>query len=479
MEIIFPDLPVYHGWSKPMRSESSVRGLELLEGKVPPELVGAWYRGGPDRQFPSVLDEDIFIDGEGMAHLLRFEAGGFVSYQSRWVRTERYIAQEKAGRGLFGRYRNRFTAAPEAEGIHQGAANTNLMFHAGRLTALKEDDLPYELDPNTLETRGKIDMDGQVSSESLTAHYKIDWQTNELFMYSNQAKGDATRDMAIYIFDGQGKKTHEVWFESPWPGLVHDFAITKEHIIVPIFPLITDMETLKKGGTFYEWHDDKPMMVAILPRYGKAEDIRWFRGPTVSAGHMMNAWTEGDQVFLDLCLYSGNCFPFFTTPDGRSTEPVPPILSRITFDMNGGEEAMEIRPIIQQPGEMPRTDDRYQGLPYRHGYMSMGRSPDGSGTIGHINVETGDVQMWQHGQRISMQEPQFVPRSVTAPEADGWILSIINRLDEGHSEIAVLDGQHIADGPIARLYLPVRIRSTFHGYWVPESTLKTGLYPSP
>ena len=139
---------------------------------------------------------------------------------------------------------------------------------------------------------------------------------------------------------------------------------------------------------------------------------------------------------------------------------------------------MEIHPIIQQPGEMPRTDDRYQGQPYRHGYMSMGRSPDGSGTIGHINVETGDVQMWQHGQRISMQEPQFVPRSVTAPEADGWILSIINRLDEGHSEIAILDSQHIADGPIARLYLPVRIRSTFHGYWVPESTLKTGLYPS-
>src|SRR5699024_5465176 len=158
-------------------------------------------RGGPDRQFPSVLDEDIFIDGEGMAHLLRFEAGGFVSYQSRWVRTERYIAQEKAGRGLFGRYRNRFTAAPEAEGIHQGAANTNLMHHAGHLTALKEDDLPYELYPNTLETRGKIDRDGQVSSESLTAHYKIDGQSNELFMYSNQAKGDATRDMAIYIFD--------------------------------------------------------------------------------------------------------------------------------------------------------------------------------------------------------------------------------------------------------------------------------------
>ncbi len=33
-----------------------------------------------------------------------------------------------------------------------GTANTNLIWHAGKMLALKEDDLPYELDPRTLET---------------------------------------------------------------------------------------------------------------------------------------------------------------------------------------------------------------------------------------------------------------------------------------------------------------------------------------
>ncbi len=65
--------------------------------------------------------------------------------------------------------------------------------------------------------------------------------------------------------------------------------------IFPFFPLITDMDVLKKGGPFYQWHPDKESVFAILPRRGKANDIRWFRGPAASAGHMMNAVSEGDK----------------------------------------------------------------------------------------------------------------------------------------------------------------------------------------
>ena len=79
-----------------------------------------------------------------------------------------------------------------------------------------------------------------------------------MLTYSCQALGDGTLDMAIYTFGADGRLNHEVWFEAPWPGVVHDFGATDEHFIVPFFPLITDMEVVKRGGTFYEWHDDKP-----------------------------------------------------------------------------------------------------------------------------------------------------------------------------------------------------------------------------
>ncbi len=399
-----------------------------------------------------------------------------VGYKSRWVRNERSLAQEKAKRGLFGRYRNRYTADPEAEGLNPGTSNTNMLFHAGKLTVLKEDDLPYEIDPDTLATGARTDLGGQVSAVSLSAHPKLDLIRNELITYSFQAKGDATKDFAIYIFDAEGRKVHEVWIEAPWPGVVHDFAITEEHIVVPFFPLITTLDTLKKGGTFYEWHDDKPTMVAVIPRRGKADEVRWFKGPTMSAGHMMNAVTDGKKVHLDICLYQGNCFPFFKTPDGRETVPVPPILTRMTFDLERNDDGFAMAPITPVPGEMPKTDERYQGRPYKTGYMIMYRGGDGTSTVGKIDIATGAVETWQHNEKISIHEPQFVPRAPDSPEGDGWLLVILNRLDKGHSELAVFDAQKVSAGPVARLHVPVRIRSTFHGMWVPESALKTGRY---
>lgn len=468
MEIVFPDIPAYAGWTKPVRAEVTVEGLELLEGHLPPGINGTLYRAGPDRQFPSVLEEDVFIDGEGMMHMFRLD-DGFISYKSRWSRSQRFLAQEQLRKGIFGRYRNRYTAAPEAEGIHAGAANTSMLYHAGKLMVLKEDDLPYEIDPDTLETGIRTDHDGQVTAERLAAHPKIDTETDELLTFSFQAKGDGSKDIAIYIFDKDGQKTQELWFEAPWAGVVHDFAITEHYIVMPFFPLITDMEAVKQGKTFYEWHEDKPSWVAIIPRYGKAEDIRWFQGPNLSAGHMMNAYEDGDQIHLDLCLYEGNCFPFFLTPDGRETEPVPPILSRMSFDLADDSDTFMYRPIVPIPGELPQTDERFQSRPYRYGFMSMGRKPDGSSTVGRVDVTTGEAEMWQHGERLSVHEAQFIPRSADAAEADGWILIILNRLDEGHSELALLDAQKISEGPVARWYIPVRIRTTFHGCWVPAA----------
>lgn len=476
MEIIFPDIPLYKGWGKPLRTESTVEGLELIEGKVPEGLLGTWFRGGPDRQYPSLDKDDIFIDGEGMSHMFSFEEGGYITYRSRWVHTQRFLAQQKLKRAMFARYRTRYGSDPAAEGIHQGAANTSMIFHAGKLFVLKEDDLPYEMDPDTLATIGKTDLDGQVSSVSLSAHPKVDLIRNELITYSYQAKGDGTLDVVVYIFDAQGKKVHELWFESPWSGVVHDFAVTEEHIIIPFFPLITDMEAVNKGGTFYEWHPDKPTKVALIPRRGTAEDIRWFTGPNSSAGHMMNAVTIDNKVHLDLCLYDGNCFPFFKTPEGEVSQPVPPILTRMSFDLSSDDDSYTTEVINGMSGEMPKTDERYQGRPYQYGFMLTGRSPEGINTFSRFNTQTGEVESWDHGQKLSVHEVQFVPSSPDSPECVGWMLAIINCLEKGHSELAIFDAQKITAGPIARLHIPVRVRASFHGTWVPEETLRTGLY---
>ena len=115
--------------------------------------------------------------------------------------------------------------------------------------------------------------------------------------------------------------------------MVHDFAVTETHVIVPFFPLITDLEVIKAGGPYYQWHPEQRRPFAVVPRRGTAREVRWFHGPAASAGHMMNAMIEGDTVHLDLCLYQGNCFPFFPSHEGSPFKPAPPLLTRMRFDL--------------------------------------------------------------------------------------------------------------------------------------------------
>jgi carotenoid cleavage dioxygenase len=479
MDVKFPDIPLYRGFGAPQRIESDVHDVEVVQGSVPRELEGMLYRCGPDRQYPPMLGDDIFIDGEGIVSMFRFE-DGHVDFKSRWVRNERFVLQEKARRSLFGRYRNRYTNDPSVAGVSMNTSNTHVFWHGGKLLVLKEDSLPYELDPETLATRGPWDFYGGVRAVSMTAHPKLDWERNEYLAFSYQARGDATSDFAFYVIGGDGRVAHEMWFDMPYAGMVHDFAITEEHVIAPFFPLITDLDVLKRGGPFYQWHPDKQSHFAVFPRRGDAREIRWFRGPAVSAGHMMNAFSDGSKVHLDLCLYDGNCFEFFPSYDGSPWKPAPPILTRLTFDLASGSETYEARPLLTTAGEMPRCDDRYNGRPYRHGYL-MCRPPDapagalGLSAVGHVDHQTGKLETWEAGADCGVQEPVFVPRRPGAPEGDGFLLVPVNRLTENRNDLVVLDAQHVAEGPLATLSLPVKVKS-FHGSWIPAEALRTGRY---
>lgn len=84
--------------------------------------------------------------------------------------------------------------------------------------------------------------------------------------------------------------------------------------------------------------------------------------------------------------------------------------------------------------------------------------------------------MYRPGPGDSVQEAQFVPRSPDSPEGDGWLLVPVCRVKEMRSDLVILDALDVAAGPVATLKLPVRVRATFHGMWVPENALATGQF---
>lgn len=222
----FPDKPPFSGFHAPSRMEGDICDVEVVQGEVPAELDGTYYRVAGDRQWPPRTEGDIVFNWDGMVSMFRFSRG-HVDFRCRYVRTPRFVAEREARRALFGAYRNPFTDDPSVAGLSRGLANTNVFWHAGRLLASKEDALPIELDPDTLETIGTYDFDGQLTSRTATAHPKMDPETGEMVFFGYAAKGEATPDIAYYEADPSGRVTHEAWLEAPYSSMIHDWAVTK------------------------------------------------------------------------------------------------------------------------------------------------------------------------------------------------------------------------------------------------------------
>lgn len=480
----FPKTMDFAGMNAPSRIEADIYDL-VVEGEIPKEIAGRWYRATPDHQYPPSYEEDTYISGDGMISMFRIE-NGHVDYKSRYVMTERLKNDRKARRSLYGRYRNPYTDDPSVQ--HKpgrSAANTTPVFHAGRLLATKEDGRPMELDPDTLETIGEYDFGGKLRSDTITAHVRIDYDTGYMYLYGYEAGGLATDDMAYLVVDADGNLVSEQWFKAPYVGLVHDFAVTKTHAIFPFFPTKTDLDRLKAGGAHWVWDKDDETVIGIMPRDGDVADMRWFRGPAAMAFHYMNAFDEGDKVQLDFGVGGMPPFPFMLRDSG--IEPGPPDfgntrlgVSRWTFDLAGQANSWSERPLAP-PGDMPRVADRDHMKPYEIGYYEsfdpkfgppLVAGPVGIGfnVINRLNNKTGEIRQYSPGPGTTIQEAVHIASQ--DPAHEGWLLFIVDMHESHHTEAHLIEAEHPQKGPVARIMIPFRFRNQVHGSWVPEAWVK-------
>ncbi len=453
-----------------MRFEADVFECEVL-GEIPAALQGGYFRTGGDRQYPS-MEDDIILNGDGMVSAFWFE-DGHVSFRSRYVQTERLKAERAARRRLYGHYRNRYTDDESVSNLPQrdNTGNTYAFAHHGELFVLREDSRPYRIDPATLETRALGDF-GPLRSTALTAHPKIDPRTGEWWSYGVFAGGEPTTDASLHVFDATGRLIREQWFRTPYPGLSHDWGVTREHLVFPIMPLTASEERLRAGKPYYQYDPDLPSKWGVMPRDGDpASDMRWFDIPGIVMGHVMNAWSDGDTVVIDTPCSPGNCFCFFADKHGNYPSPPETVtqITRITFDLSKPDaQAVTLEPVNGAFGDMPKIDDRFAMEKYRIGYFALRDFPNMG--VGQIDWKTGDLKV-HNLEGAAAQEPLFVPRAPDAAEGDGYILTVVDRFAENRAELLILDGNDVSREPIATIRLPFAMPMAFHGSWMPAQEI--------
>ncbi len=482
----WPDHPMLRGLWEPWPMEGEIHDLPVT-GEIPRELAGTLYRNGPNPQFAPRGDYHFF-GADGMVHA--FSLGdGKCHYRNRWVRTPRFLLEREAGESLFSGFGAPDGADPRTRGTPGGPANTNVVWHAGKLLALVEGGLPpLELDPETLETIGVTNFGGKLRRDidpaiaeamgidapdgrtdaPFTAHPKLDPETGEMLGFGY----DALPPYLVYhVISPEGEPVRSVEIDAPFPSMVHDFITTREHVIFPIFPATLRVERAQRGESVLGWEPDLGTHIGVMPRDGGRDDVVWFQTDPCFVFHPLNAHTDGRHVIAEVAQYE-RC-PVTGSGSETAERFSPAVLVRWTLDLDGGTVKQE--PMDERALEFPRLDERRTGLPYRWGYAAgAGESPApdellGMNAILRYDVQSGECRRHELGTTSVSGEPIFVPKRASAEEGEGYLLALVYRAPRDRSVLVILEARDVEGEPVATVHLPHRVPGGFHGNWRPAS----------
>jgi carotenoid cleavage dioxygenase-like enzyme len=453
--------PFLEGNFAPWRMEGVADDLTVT-GRIPRELNGTYYRNGPNPAFEPAGRYHWF-DGDGMIHAITLRDGR-AHYRNRFVMSAGLQEERAAGRATFPSLLDLDpTEAPRIK----NTGNTNIVCHAGRLLALMEAALPTRMAQGTLDTLGEFDFDGRLIGP-MTAHPKMDPETGEMLFFGYSPFPPF---LQYHVADRDGRLVRSEPIDVAWPSMMHDFAVTKDHVIFILCPLVFSFENVRERGGVFSWEPARGTRLGVMPRSGGNADVRWYDTDACYVFHPMNAYEDGDAIVLDVARYGRLDFMTPKAVENLSyRDDNAARMHRWRIDRRAG--GVRSTPLDDVIAEFPRVDGRRVGRRHRFGYTAARESgvEDGSRpewtSVRKYDLERGTTETRRYGAGNGVGEPLFVPRTPGADEDDGWVLVLLYDQTRNASRFDVLDARAITDDPVATVWLPHRVPYGFHGNWV-------------
>lgn len=415
-----------------------------VDGRIPLELNGWYLRNGPNPREAG----GHWCTGEGMVHGVRLENGRAAWYRNRWVRTENFDHPLP----LFN---------PDGtRNLHSSAANTHVIRHAGKTLALMDTALPYELTPD-LDTLGAYDFAGKLI-DSMAPHPKICPVTGELHFFGY---GDLTYPhINYYRADADGTVKIRRPIDVPGLTLMHDFALTAQHVVFLDLPLVFNPQVALTGRIErdppYRWDDSYGARLGVLRRDDPFGPVRWFDINPCYVFHVANAFdvssAQGDAIVMQVVRYP----EIWRNNSDFETDAS---LWRWTIDLDAGvvqEVQLDDRDI-----EFPRVDDRRVGASARY-TVAVGKDGLVRYDAEHDSAEVHRFGV--NGMAGAPDEAVFAPAPGQTDESAGWYMSYVYSPVRGCSELVILNASEFNAEPVARVRLPRRVPHGFHGSWIPD-----------
>lgn len=446
----------------------------VVRGHVP-----SWLRGSLLLNGPAIWDLPRaryahWFDGLALLHRLHFGAGG-VRYHSRFLDSEDARLSRARGRPELGGYDTPVAGGLLSRILHvfnprrtdNGAV---VLSHCdGQWLAHTESDRVLRIDATTLATQGELRWADPLKLPLMAAHPCTDlagrwWNVGVAF--------GRRCEYVLVQADRRGVREVKARIPTERPGYLHAFALSARHAVIwecawRAHPL----RFLFAGESYARHFDWMPEKGSRLHAVDLADGrVRSWDLPPMFAFHGVQAFEQGQDIVLDLCLDAGPVVEDLSIARLRAGVPAEaPRAQHTRFVLSPGVTEARQEPL---PGrfELPQVHGkRALAGPVSHVWgAGAGEPAQGSvffdRTIKFDHLRGSLIERrYEHAVAL---EPLFVPRPQALAEDDGVLL--VNTLadEDPGSVIRVLDASTLDE--LAAVLLPVVVPFGFHGAWAAD-----------
>ena len=454
-----------------------------VEGKLPDGLSGTLYRNGPGLFERNGFRKWNILDGDGMIRATTF-TDGVVRFRNHFVRTPKYIAEEKAGAFIYP------TWATPAPGFfdnipcipsHSQAGITPVVKN-GALYAFDEVGAPWALDPARLDGERELDpYEGTKATgpANYKAHTKTDGVSGDWVLVGD--RGQTTPQLHVVVKNRDGQQTRHAVLRNPrGSDYFHDYFWADPYVAFLLHPApLSPLPMLAGLRPFVDclsWKPEQGGLLLVIDTTGTRPPLQ-IEVPPIWMWHALNAYVSGNTIVADFVGYDapdhflGPDAAFRAIMQGRAgVSNARGLVRRLTIDLQAKRARIETTATGHY--EFPFIPQRRVGQRHRYGYMaSLGANHgwfhDG---LACVDTEGGQTTAFHFGDGHYVSEPVFVPDSAhpidpESSEDHGWLIAEVLEGRSGTSFLAVFDAAHIADGPLAKVRLNHHLPLSFHGWW--------------
>ncbi|KAL7610188.1 hypothetical protein Lser_V15G10472 [Lactuca serriola] len=496
--------------------------VDYQAGKLPEDFPeGIYIRNGSNPLFGGLKfalsvfgkTDSIWVEGEGMLHALHFtkdaEGNWIFYYKNKYVETETYKMESQRKKPAF---------LPVTEGdapaalagslfnvlrfghVNKIMSNTNVFEHGGKHYSISEDYLPQEIDLISLETYNSWNPGGSWS-RPFTSHPKKAPGTGELVIVG-------FKPSKPYCFVGvisvDGKElVHILNLQLDHCSLFHEVGVTKRYNILVDSMFTLSPKRVMKGGQLFKYERGRDARIAVIPRYGDVDSIKWFHIEPCVTYHLINCFEDGDEVVVRGCKANASILPgpdwgedkfewfsrgfnfkYVDKNDGHdhNTETEHGMLFTNVREWRLNMKTMEVKERnvtgTKYSMDFPMINADFTGLNHKYGYTQVidsvassnsGRTKYGGLAklcFGEMDGE-GNVKMEYHWlpKNNFCTGSTFVSKPKAIEEDDGWIVTFAHDEENDISYVIVVDAKNLGHEPIAKINLPQRVPYGHHGFF--------------